>query len=132
MSFATVNVIAVVFIALVLFFLSWSLRQHLKKNLKATIVLTMAALIFIITTLTIVKTYQDNQDFLANITSHEVIISTVAFALFLDFSILMIGGLFLYLANQLYTSDFVNTEAEKQSSSSSTTTKREQPPSYKS
>ncbi len=108
----TVNLAVIIFIAVVLFLVVWPFRQHLKTNFKATIVLTMAALIFIITTIAIVKTYQDYQDFLANITSHQVIISTIVFALFLDFSILMIGGLFLYLANQLYTSDFIDLDTK--------------------
>jgi glucan phosphoethanolaminetransferase (alkaline phosphatase superfamily) len=104
------NVVVVAFIAIVLFLVVWPLRRQLKKNSKAAIVLTMAALIFIITTIAIVKTYQDYQAFLANIASSDVIISTIVFALFLDFSILMIGGLFLYLANQLYTSSFMDME----------------------
>jgi glucan phosphoethanolaminetransferase (alkaline phosphatase superfamily) len=113
MSPTIIGILAVAGIILTLFLIIWPLRQHLKKNPKATIVLTMAALIFIITTFTIVKTYGDYKDFLANIASHEIIISNIVFALFLDFSILMIGGLFLYLANQLYTSDFINAESKK-------------------
>ncbi len=110
MGSAIMNVMMVFFIVAVLFLVIWPFRQHLKTNFKATIVLTMAALIFIITTIAIIKTYQDYQNFLTNITSHDVIISNIVFALFLDFSILMIGGLFLYLANQLYTSDLINLE----------------------
>jgi glucan phosphoethanolaminetransferase (alkaline phosphatase superfamily) len=110
MSPAAINILAILFISLVLFLIIWPLRKNLTRNPKLTIILTMAALIFIITIFTIIKTYRDYQDFLVNITSHEVIISNIVFALFLDFSILMIGGLFLYLANQLYTSDFIKQE----------------------
>jgi amino acid transporter len=127
MSPTVVNVIAVAFIAVVLFVIIRPFRRYLRENLKATIVLTMAALIFIITVITIVKTYHDYQNFLANITSHQVIISTIAFALFLDFSILMIGGLFLYLANQLYTSDFIASESQRQSSRPATEQEQSQP-----
>lgn len=125
----TFKVIAIVFVIVVLFVVIRSLRKHLKENIRATIVLTMAALIFVITVITIIKTYHDYQNFLANITSHDVIISTIVFALFLDFSVLIIGGLFLYLANQLYTSGFVTPEPEKRLFSPAT--KQEQPPPNK-
>lgn len=118
MNHNAVNLMVIAFIAVVLFAAVWSLRRHLRKNIKATIVLTMAALIFIITTVSLVKTYRDYQDYLVNITSHEVITSNIIVALFLDFSVLMIGGLFLYLANQLYLSDFVESDAKKSISES--------------
>ncbi len=118
MSHNAINLLVIAFVAVVLFIAIWSLRRHLRKNLKATIVLTMAALIFIITTVSLVKTYRDYQDYLINIASHEVITSNIIVALFLDFSVLMIGGLFLYVANLLYLSDFVEPEAKKSISES--------------
>ncbi len=84
----------------------WFIKGNIKKSPKATIIITMAILIFLITGVTIVKTYRDYTTYISN--AQGVIISNVAFAIFLDFSVLIIGGLFLYLANQVYLADQAN------------------------
>lgn len=75
----------------------------MKSEPKKTIILTMVFLIFLITLAITVKTYKDYTVYIS--ASQEVIISNIAFALFLDFTVLIIGGLFLYLANQFYLPD---------------------------
>ncbi len=102
-----VNMIIIFFVLAIIAAAIWPLRKNLKKNFKGTLIVTMALLIFSITIFTVIKTYWDYKNFLANIASHELIMSNIAFAVFLDFSILIIGGLFLYLANQLYICDFI-------------------------
>jgi len=81
----------------------WFIKGNIKESPKSTIIITMAVLIFLITGVTIAKTYRDYTTYISN--AQGVIISNVAFALFLDFSVLIIGGLFLYLANQIYLAD---------------------------
>lgn len=51
--------------------------------------------------ITILKTYMDYQLFIDKDLSSKVL-SNISFAVFLDFSVLIIGGLFLYLSNQFY------------------------------
>ncbi len=81
----------------------WFIKGNIKERPKSTIIITMAVLIFLITGATIIKTYRDYTSYISN--AQGVIISNVAFAIFLDFSVLIIGGLFLYLANQMYLAD---------------------------
>ena len=91
----------------ILVLIFWLLRKHINKHPKLTITITMAGLIFAISLGTIAKTYLDYKEFLelGNVPSR--LISNVVFALFLDFTVLIIGGLFLYIANQLYLSDIL-------------------------
>ena len=84
----------------------WFIKGNIKKSPKSTIIITMAVLIFMITGATTIKTYRDYTTYISN--AQGVIISNVAFAIFLDFSVLIIGGLFLYLANQMYLADQSN------------------------
>ncbi len=84
----------------------WFIKGNIKERPKPTIIITMAVLIFLITGATIIKTYRDYTTYISN--AQGVIISNVAFAIFLDFSVLIIGGLFLYLANQAYLADQAN------------------------
>ncbi|MFQ5647086.1 MAG: hypothetical protein ACE5GM_09160, partial [bacterium] len=77
------------------------LRNHLRKRSRSTIIIIMAIIIFTITMITILKTYMDYQLFIDKDLSSKVL-SNISFAVFLDFSVLIIGGLFLYLSNQFY------------------------------
>ncbi len=88
--------------------LLWFIRNNLKTRPKATIIVTMAILIFFITGATILKTYSDYKTYISDIQG--VLVSNITFAVFLDFSVLLIGGLFLYLANQVYVADEFETK----------------------
>ncbi len=94
--------------------LFWFMIRNVKNNPKTTIIITMAGLIFLITILTIVKTYTDYQQFINNPAASSVLLTNLSLALFLDFSILMIGGLFLYLTNQLYTSHLIRDDQDSE------------------
>lgn len=78
----------------------WTLTRNLKSHPKAAIIIVTAILIFFITGATIIKTFKDYDTYIT--ASQGVLISNITFAIFLDFSVLIIGGLFLYLANQMY------------------------------
>ena len=94
-------------LGVVLLLLLWLMRSHLKRSPKVTITITMAGLIFAINVAVLVKTYMDYKLFLAMENAPSRLIPNIAFAVFLDFTVLIIGGLFLYIANQLYLSDYV-------------------------
>ncbi|MBI5789695.1 MAG: hypothetical protein HZA78_12660 [Candidatus Schekmanbacteria bacterium] len=88
--------------------IAWLLKNNLKKRPRPTIIIIMALLIFMITTATIAKTSRDYKEYIAE--RHGVMITNITFAVFLDFSVLIIGGLFLYLANEIYLTDKIEEE----------------------
>ena len=105
-------------LGIVLLLLLWLTRSHIKRSPKVTVTITMAGLIFVINVAVLVKTYLDYKQFLAMDNASHRLIPNIAFAIFLDFTVLIIGGLFLYIANQLYLSDYMKDGNSKTDSKS--------------
>ena len=111
LGFLIAGVLGIILITLV-----WLNRNRLKQSPKLTITITMAVLIFAINLAVVVKTYFDYKKFLEMENASIQLIPNLAFAVFLDLTVLVIGGLFLYIANQLYISGYMKDEDKKRDS----------------